>query len=129
MGKSLRKADIDQVVVQTGRQLEQAARQLVPDERGPDGTLLMLGERMFRLRDHIDDESWAAYQAWAEQRNHYIHGQIETIEDKAAFIDNFEEILAELEALAEDEQPEEHVGTWGYVIVALLLVGLIYFGC
>jgi len=129
VAKSLRKADLDTAVVQSGRRLEQAARELVPERANEDGKPLMLGERMFRLKDHFDEDVWQAYQAWAGQRNKYIHNEIDSIPDQDAFIDNYELVLEELEALASiDDQPESE-GVWGYVVLALTIAGLIYYGC
>jgi hypothetical protein len=129
VAKKLRKAELDVVVVQTGRQLEQAARELVPELTNIDGKPLMLGERMFRLKDHFNEDVWKAYQAWARQRNKYIHNEIDSIPDKEAFIENFELVLDELEALASIEEEPEPEPIWIYIIFALAICGLIYYGC
>ena len=129
VAKSLRKADLDTAVVQSGRQLEQAARALVPERANEDGKPLMLGERMFRLKDHFEDDTWQAYQAWAGQRNKYIHNEIDSIPDQNEFIDNFELVLDELEALAAIDDEPEVESLWGYVILALAIVGLIFYAC
>jgi len=129
VAKSLRKADLDTVVVQTGRRLEGAARELVPERANEDGKPLMLGERMFRLKDHFDDDVWDAYQAWAGQRNKYIHNEIDSIPDKEAFIENFELVLDELEALATIEEEGEPESIWIYIFIVLALMGLIYYAC
>ncbi|MFK8057338.1 MAG: hypothetical protein AB8F78_14535 [Saprospiraceae bacterium] len=129
MAKSLRKADLDTVVVQTGRQLEGAARELVPERTNQDGKPLMLGERMFRLKDHFEEDTWQAYQAWAGQRNKYIHNEIDSIPDKDEFIDNFEVVLDELEALASVEEESEPEPVWMYVLLALVLAGLVFYAC
>ena len=129
VAKSLRKAELDVVVVQTGRQLEQAARALVPERANEDGKPLMLGERMFRLKDHFDDDVWEAYQAWAGQRNKYIHNEIDSIPDKDEFVDNFEIVIDELEALASMDDEHEPEPVWTYVVMALALAGLVYYAC
>ncbi len=117
------------VVVQTGRQLEQAARELVPERTNTEGKPLMLGERMFRLKDHFEDDVWQAYQAWASQRNKYIHNEIDSIPDKEAFIENFEIVHDELEALAAIEEEGEPEPIWIYIILALCISGLVYYAC
>lgn len=129
MAKSLRKADLDTAVVQSGRQLEQAARELVPERANEDGKPLMLGERMFRLKDHFDEDVWQAYQAWAGQRNKYIHNEIDSIPDQDEFINNFELVLEELEALAAIEEEDEPEAIWIYVVLAIAIVGLIFYAC
>jgi len=129
VAKKLRKAELDVVVVQTGRRLERAARELVPELTNIEGKPLMLGERMFRLKDHFDEEVWKAYQAWAQQRNKYIHNEIDSIPDKETFIENFELVLDELEALATIEEEPESESVWIYVILAFCISGLVYYAC
>jgi len=129
VAKKLRKAELDVVVVQTGRRLERAARELVPELTNIEGKPLMLGERMFRLKDHFDEEVWKAYQAWAQQRNKYIHNEIDSIPDKETFIENFELVLDELEALATVEDEPESEPVWIYVILAFCISGLVYYAC
>ena len=128
MAKSLRKADVDVLVVQTGRDLERAARELVPEERDPEGKPLMLGPRMYRLRDQLDDETWQAYQAWATERNAYIHGETESLNDREAFYANYKLVLDELEALNEIEE-DESGGITGIVIFVMAVVVGLLFAC
>ena len=117
----------DSLVVQSGRDLERAARALVPEARDPDGKPLMLGPRMYRLRDRLDDDAWAAYQAWARERNAYVHGESEAIADPDAFRQNYEQTLAALTALTEASEPEaEESLTPIVVLVVAVVLGLLY---
>lgn len=119
--------DVDALVVQSGRELERAARALVPERRDPEGKPLTLGPRMYRLRDRLDDRAWAAFQAWAHERNAYVHGETDVIADVVAFRRNFELVRGALEALAEvpREGDAESIGPVVAVVVAVVL-GLLY---
>lgn len=126
MAKSLRKAEVDVLVVQTGRELERAARELIPEDRDPEGKPLMLGPRMYRLRDQLDDEAWQAYQAWAAERNAYVHGQTDSLKDRDAFFENYKIVLDELEALNEVEEDQSGGITNIVIFIIALVVGLMY---
>jgi len=128
VSKKLRKADLDVLVLQTGRHLEQAARELVPEARDPEGKPLMLGPRMYRLRDQLADEDWEAYQSWAKERNAYVHGEADSLSDHESFHNNYEQVLAALQALATDEQEEEALPV-GLILLALALVCGLLIAC
>ena len=120
-------ADVDSLVVQSGRELERAARVLVPEERDPEGKPLMLGPRMYRLRDRLDDDTWAAYHAWATERNAYVHGESEALTDPEAFRQNFTAVLEALEALSETaDEPEAESLTPVVLVVLVGVLGLLY---
>ena len=128
MSKKLRKADLDTLVIQSGRQLERAARELVPEERDPEGKPLMLGPRMYRLRDQLDEETWNAYQAWAAERNAYVHGQSDAISDREAFFDNYQEVREALEALNEQEQEEAGLPI-ALIVLSIAIVCALLIAC
>lgn len=128
MGKSLKKVDVDVLVLQSGRNLEQAARELIPEERDPEGKPLMLGARMYRLRDQLDEETWSAFHEWSQQRNAYVHGSSASIGDRDEFYNNYKEVLDALEELAEDDvEPDESITP--IVIGVLVLVGILFYAC
>lgn len=121
------KHESDSLVIQSGRELERAARALVPEARDPEGKPLMLGPRMYRLRDRLGDEVWEAYRAWARERNAYVHGESDAIADPEAFRQNFELTLEALTELADTPpaEREESITPIVLVVVAVAL-GLLY---
>lgn len=127
MGK-LRKAEVGILVVESSRRLEGAARELVPEERGPDGKPLTLGARMYRLRDQLEDDTWAAFQRWLTERNAYVHAEIDAVEDRERFHDDFETVLEELEALAAVEDDAEGAPV-GVILFAIAVVCALLLAC
>lgn len=107
MPRSHAPAEVESLVLRSSRELERAARELVPEPRDPDGRPLTLGPRMYRLRDRLDADAWAAFHAWSRERNAYVHGESDAIADPEAFRANFETALAGLEGLAEQPDPGE----------------------
>ena len=129
VSRELRSADIDTLVIQSGRILEQAARELVPEERDVDGKPLMLGARMYRLRDRLDDEVWDAFQAWSTARNAYVHAAREGIGDRDEFFDCFETVLGALDELAEPEEEPEAEGLLTPLLIVAAVIAVALFAC
>ena len=105
----LRDADVNTLVLESGRRIEALAKAIVTDEARPDGKPLMLGERMRLLRDRLDADVWRAYQAWSRARNAYVHAEEEAIPSAAAFHAHYRtvaEALERLTAVPTDGDPE-----------------------
>ena len=125
--RALRKADTDTLVVQTGRDLERLARRCVPEERDPEGQTLTLARRMYRLRDQLSDEAWAAYEAWAAARDAYQRGDADGLAHRKRFYRDYAAVAEELAALAEqpaDAEDGEGVA-WVVAVAVAVLCGLI----
>lgn len=119
--KSLRKAEVDVLVLQSGRELERLARELVPDEKGPDGKPLTLGPRVYQLKGRLSPEAWAAFHRWSAARNAYVHGETASLPDRDAFLADYRELRQALEDLTAVEEPEGD----GMVGVALFVIAVV----
>ncbi len=129
MAKSLRKANLDELVLQSGRELESLARELVPEPQGPDGKPLTLGPRMYQLKAKLSPEAWGAFHRWSTARNAYVHGESSTIGDRDAFYADYQLLRRELEDLSAVDDEGEGSGIVGVVLFVVFVVVVALVAC
>jgi len=129
MSDALCDADVDVLVLQSGRELERLGKALIPEERDADNQPIMLGTRMFRLREVLDDQTWKAYRAWAKDRNAYVHGESDSISDRDEFYENYRIVYDALDDLIELEGSDEEESYTGVALAVAVCVGLLVYAC
>ena len=104
----LRDADVNTLVLESGRRIESLAKAIVTDETDAYGKPLMLGERMRLLADRLEPETRRAYREWSRARNAYVHAEHDAIPDQAGFYEQYREVAEALAQLGPGAQ--EYVG-------------------
>ena len=96
----LRTADLNTLVLESGRRIEALAKAATPDATEPNGKPLMLGERMRLLRDRLPDGDWRAFRSWSRARNAYVHAEGNTTPDVETLHGDYLRVTAALRQLA-----------------------------
>ena len=101
----LRDADLNTLVLESGRRIEALAREVNPDAAAPDGKPLLLGERMRLLRAHFGEEDWRAFRSWSRARNAYVHAEENAVPDIETFHTDYLRVVAALRAVVVPDAP------------------------